>query len=69
MLALALKVYTQRMFIISEAHQNAKTFAAWDATILVCSVDTTICELRRRWNKYYQSISIDEEAKDRRETK
>ena len=48
MLALALKVYTQRMFIISEADLNAKNvFGAWDTTILVCSVENTICEPTR----------------------
>ena len=53
MLALALKVYTQRMFIISEAHQGIVVVnanysfvvlggGAWDATILVCSMENTI---------------------------
>ena len=45
MLALALKVCTQRMFIISEAHQSCERKnirSAWDATFLVCSEENTI---------------------------
>ena len=63
MLALALKVCTQKMFIISEAHQSGERkniLSAWDATFLVYSEENTIWvetqkRERERWNNFYQT--------------
>ena len=63
MLALALKVCTQKMFIISEAHlsgERKNILSAWDATFLVYSEENTIwAETQKRkgerWNSYNQT--------------